>query len=300
MRYLAYLLFLIFLYPLAFLPLWLQYKVAKVLKFVLAVIMRYRRKIIYQNLRRAFPVKSEEEIKQISNDYYEHLCNLFAESFNSFSIKKKDLLQRVTLKNLDLIERLYSEKKNITVLMGHTGNWEWAGLAASSLVPYTCYAVYHALEQPYFDSFLIKSRTRFGLHLLSSKKVRNFFRLNAQELFLNAFIADQTPSNPKSAYWVNFLGTPTPFFTGAEKFARQLETAVIYVDTQSVSKGKYEIELILISENGSEEPEGYITAKYVSLLEQSIIKNPASWLWSHRRWKHKLPQGKELIRQVYS
>ncbi|TAM93244.1 MAG: lipid A biosynthesis acyltransferase, partial [Chitinophagaceae bacterium] len=34
------------------------------------------------------------------------------------------------------------------------------------------------------------------------------------------------------------------------------------------------------------EKEGFITEKFVQLLEKGIKSQPENWVWSHRRWKH--------------
>jgi KDO2-lipid IV(A) lauroyltransferase len=36
---------------------------------------------------------------------------------------------------------------------------------------------------------------------------------------------------------------------------------------------------------GKETEHGFITKKYVELLEKQIVDDPSQWLWSHRRWK---------------
>lgn len=289
MNLIAYVAFMLFLYPLAFLPLPVQYGISNVLFVILFYVMRYRRDIVQQNLRRAFPNKSDQELETIERQYYYYLCGLFAESFKSFSISKEELLRRLEMVNLEHVQKLYDQGKNITVLMGHTGNWEWAGLGASLAVKYNCYAIYHDLQQPYFDNFLNRSRSRFGLHLLSGFRVKEFYSIGKKGLFLNAFIADQTPSNPRTAYWTKFMGQDTPFFTGADKFARQMNTAVIYVDVHSTRRGHYHIEIIPICDDPDEMAPGEIIEKYVRLLEKSIERAPAQWLWSHKRWKHKMP-----------
>ncbi|WP_315818250.1 hypothetical protein [Paraflavitalea speifideaquila] len=35
--------------------------------------------------------------------------------------------------------------------------------------------------------------------------------------------------------------------------------------------------------------EGEITEAHTKRLEADIIENPETWLWTHRRWKHKRP-----------
>ena len=98
--------------------------------------------------------------------------------------------------------------------------------------------------------------------------------------------SDQSPSNIKKAIWVKFLGRDTAFLQGPEVYAKKHDLPVVFVDIQRVKRGYYELEMKLITENPLELPEGEITQRYASMLEEAIRNKPENWLWSHRRWKH--------------
>ena len=46
----------------------------------------------------------------------------------------------------------------------------------------------------------------------------------------------------------------------------------------------------VMADNAADMPEHALTELYYRLLEKNILENPAIWLWSHNRWKHKIPQ----------
>ena len=87
----------------------------------------------------------------------------------------------------------------------------------------------------------------------------------------------------------NFLQQETPVFKGTEKIARKLNYPVIYVSTKRIRRGYYELifEELERKPNGTMEEE--ITKLHTYRLEKDIQAQPAIWLWSHRRWKHKKP-----------
>jgi KDO2-lipid IV(A) lauroyltransferase len=97
--------------------------------------------------------------------------------------------------------------------------------------------------------------------------------------------ADQSPSNPEKAIWVNFLGQKTAFLDGPERHARLRDIPVIFTDIQRVKRGYYTLELSYISLNPKETEKGEITTNYASRLEKIIRNKPEDWLWSHKRWK---------------
>jgi KDO2-lipid IV(A) lauroyltransferase len=108
------------------------------------------------------------------------------------------------------------------------------------------------------------------------------------ELDATAFIADQTPA-PDNAFWLTFMNQDTPVFQGTEKIARKMNYPVVYVRVERVKRGFYEISAETLFEEPAKTTDGEITTAHTRALEQDIQRQPESWLWSHRRWKHKRP-----------
>jgi KDO2-lipid IV(A) lauroyltransferase len=109
---------------------------------------------------------------------------------------------------------------------------------------------------------------------------------NKNETTATAFIADQTPA-PETAYWMSFLNQDTPVFLGTEKIAKKLNFPVVYVSLLRKKRGYYEFNAEVICANPQATIEGEITELHTKRLEQDIDMQPETWLWSHRRWKHK-------------
>ena len=51
----------------------------------------------------------------------------------------------------------------------------------------------------------------------------------------------------------------------------------------------------IITKNPNETQENEITDKFLNLLENQIIEEPAYWLWTHNRWKH----SKDYFLNIY-
>ncbi|HEY4335347.1 MAG TPA: lysophospholipid acyltransferase family protein, partial [Puia sp.] len=103
--------------------------------------------------------------------------------------------------------------------------------------------------------------------------------------YILALVADQAPGGPENSYWLNFFGQPTPFVRGPERGARIADIPVIFVRFYKRRRGYYRAELITIAEHPGVLPEGELTRRYRSILEDAIRQQPDSWLWSHKRWK---------------
>jgi len=276
------------IYFVAFLPLPAVYLVSDLLYFFVYRMIRYRRKVVRQNLLRSFPEKKEEEIIRIEKDFYVFLCDLMLETLKMLTISKNEALKRCRFRDPGIFDRLYEAKRNVIIVMGHYGNWEWGGNTMALVSKYQLCVIYKQLANKKFDDLIVSMRTRFGAKPYRSTNVLREMLTNKNALTATAFIADQTPP-PENAYWMTFLNQDTPIFQGTEKIARRLNYAVVYAKVDRVKRGRYEISLELLSENPANTAECEISRMHTSRLERDIREKPAIWLWSHRRWKHQRP-----------
>ncbi|HXB10416.1 MAG TPA: lysophospholipid acyltransferase family protein [Bacteroidia bacterium] len=288
MSVILYYLALPFIYLVSILPFPLLYLVSDGLYVLLYYILGYRKNIVLTNLRNAFPNKSEQEINRIRKDFYHYLCDLFLETFKTLTISKNSMVKHCAF-NADALALFakYAEKQQAIVLvMGHWGNWEWAGNSFSILCKNQLYVIYHPLHNKNFDTLIYNMRSRFGTKLIAMREtVREMIKLKG-EVTATAFIADQTPP-PEGAYWTTFMSQDTPVFTGTEKIARKMNYPVVYAKVKRVKRGFYEVFAETLVEESAKTKEGEISEMHTRILEKDITAQPEIWLWSHRRWKHK-------------
>lgn len=288
----AYYLLLPFLYILSAMPFPIFYWLSDGVYFLLYYVIGYRKKVVLQNLRNSFPGKSEAEIKKISKAFYHYLCDLFLETFKTLTISKESMLRHCTIEpqTLELFDKLAQENKSFILVMGHFGNWEWAGNSFSLLCKHQLYVIYHPLSNKYFDGLTYHMRTRFGTRLIEMKNTFRDMVNNKNDLTATAFISDQTPS-PEGAYWTTFLNQDTPIFKGTEKIAQRMNYPVVYGRVNRVKRGYYKISAEMLFENPSKTKPDEVSEAHTRVLEKDIIAHPEIWLWSHRRWKHAKPKG---------
>lgn len=290
MQALTFYLSLPFLWLVAILPFPIMYGISDFFYFMLYHVFGYRKKVVFENLHKSFPEKSEKEIEQIARKFYRYLCDLMLETFKTLSMSRKTALRRCTVdeSTRTIFEKYGARKQSVIIVMGHYGNWEWAGASFSSTFSYPLYVIYHPLRNKYFDRLIYKMRTRFGTRLIAMKETfKEMVRLR-NELNATAFIADQTPS-PDNAYWTTFLHQETPVFWGTEKIAQKMNYPVIYVTVKRLKRGYYTVLSEELFVNPKDTATGEISEAHTRKLEKDIILQPEIWLWSHRRWKHRRP-----------
>lgn len=246
----------------------------------------YRRKVVIQNLKNSFPEKSEAEIHAICDEYYRYLCDLVLETLKTLKMTDKETLERVKFNNKEWLDKLYAERKSIIIVMGHYGNWEWAGPSFTLTTKFQLVVIYRPLSNPYFEKMMTRMRTRFGTRITPVERTLRDMVANRNEITATAFIADQTATK-RDAYWTTFLNQETAVFTGPEKLAKKFNYPVVYMNVYRVRRGYYEVTPELLFENPAATAENEVSEAFTHRLEFDIQRNPAPWLWSHKRWKHK-------------
>lgn len=290
MQALGFYIFYGFIWLFTLLPLRIQYGFSWILYLLVYYIVGYRRKIVLNNLRNAFPAKNEKELLKIAKGYYLHMCDELIEAFQLIHFSERSILRRIRILNPGIIRDYYDQKRSIALVFGHYGNWEW--LAALPLaIPHKCLAIYSPLKNPYFDRMMIRFRSKFGVEVVPTNQVLQEILGCHQsgELILTLFLGDQRPPKKHVQYWTRFLNQDTGVFLGVEKIAKKLNHVVVYARIQKVKRGYYELEFVPLFENPKETGQYEITNRHLSMLEDDIIRKPEYWLWSHRRWRTKKP-----------
>ncbi len=271
-------------YILSLLPFWIIFGLAQISYFLLFVVIGYRKKVVYENLKNSFPHKSELEIHLEAKRFYRHFCEIFIESVKLLTISRKQMKKRYSFKNIELLEEFYSQKKSIILYAAHFGNWEW--MASLQLhTKYQMYSFYQKQSNKYFNDFMIQIRERFGNICVESQSGFKVLLKNSREknLTITYVIGDQSPMSKSSMYWTDFLNQETAFLVGSDKMAKKCNQQLIYPHITQKKKGYYELEFKIIPMNSEIEP----IETYSKLLEKNIQEQPELWLWSHRRWKRK-------------
>lgn len=282
-----------FIYPFAYLIGLLPYKVqflfSDVLRFLLYRVVRYRRKVVRENLKKAFPEKSRKEVREIERSFYKHLADVFVETMSLASVSREQIMKRFSYRNIDQVEEWTAGKSWISA-MGHYGSWEYTINWALYGPEDETLAVYKPLHNKGLDRYYRKVRKRFGVTPVPMKEVGREYikqRRNNNRVVI-ALIADQSPrwKDIQPQHWTLFFGRKTAFFGGMEKMALKFGMPVLLMKIDKVKRGYYESEFELIYDGVEKIEEGEIVRRYAEGLEEMIRNRPELWMWSHKRWKH--------------
>ena len=281
-RALNYLLFY-FLLLLSLLPFWLLYLVADLLAFVLYHILGYRKKVVHKNLETSFPQATN--IKETEKKFFHFLADTFLESLKCFTIRKKNLLKRITCDNPEIMEQYAKENRSVILMSAHYGNWEYMIYAMNLLFPHLAIGVGKPLSNEVMNKLTNARRSRYGMEIVNASNIKEEFKKYKDVPTASLFLSDQYPGGANKGVFTTFLNKETNFLYGAEKYAKDYDYAVVYADVERIKRGRYKIHLVKITDKPREEEYCMIMSTYINLLGKTIERNPAYWLWSHKRWK---------------
>ena len=277
-------------YAITLLPFRLLYVLADIECFMLYHVIRYRRGVVRRNLVTSFPDKSEQEIVQIEKRFYHWFCDYFFEAVKLLSISDAELCRRFTIINSEEVEQCFKEGQDVAAILGHYCNWEWLSCVGMNLpLERETGLIYHPLRNKAFDYLFRKLR----LHekhsrVIPKQDILRYVLSRKKEGIRNicGYISDQGPKWKNIHLWLPFLNHEhTPVFTGGERIMRKMNNAVFYVEMSRPKRGYYTATYKLITRTPNAlEPDG-ITRRFFQMLEQTIRREPAYYLWSHNRWK---------------
>jgi len=276
-----------FLYLLSLLPFWFLYLVADLIFVMLYYIIGYRRNVVEENLRNSFPEKSDGERKNIEKKYFKYMADLMVETIKSVSMSAAETQRRVRCTNPELMDHYFAQGKSIMAAAGHYCNWEMACLDFGFLTNNRRIVVYKPQSNAVFTEFFNRTRSRFGVTMVSMKQTLRKLVEYKDELSFTVLAADQTPTREDAKYFTDFLNQPTAVFLGVEKLAKIGDSVVIFYKIDLVKRGYYTYTFVPLAEDPKNTKPHEITELHVKYLESMIRQKPEYWLWSHRRWKIK-------------
>jgi KDO2-lipid IV(A) lauroyltransferase len=288
-------------YLLSLLPFWALYALSDGICFLMFRIVKYRRRVVWKNLKASFPEKTDEELRHIERDFYHWLCDYIVETLKLLSISDKNLLKRMEFRGVEEVEKCYDRGQNCAGILGHYCNWEWlsaTGLAIHRYPQAVMGLIYHPLYNDAFDRLFIAIRSAHGGDCIPKKDVLRHLVKCKQEgrPYLFGYISDQAPRWMNIHLWIKFLNQDTSVFTGGERIMRKANDAVFYLEMERPRRGYYTCTFQKITDNIKTLPENEVTQRFFQLLEETIRRNPAFYLWTHNRWK----RTKEEFDRVYN
>ena len=267
------------------LPMSFFHALSEIAVFILTHVIRYRRDVLEQNIRTVFPNHASKEVNQLINHFYRNFADTFTESIKLLSLSKAQIDKRCTI-DFSVVRQLMQEGKSVQLMAAHQFNWEYVNQVIPGQIPGPYYLVYRTIQSSVFNQLFLFLRSRQGGKPVAAEA----FAAARDQIFAQpaALIlgADQNPSQPDRAIWIEFFGKATPFHPGPAKGAIAKNTAMVMLNLTRKKRGYYHLDATLITRDCANYTPEQLTWLYKKETERLILENPSNYLWSHRRWRH--------------
>lgn len=285
----------LFLKALSFLPFCLLFLLSDLLYLLLINVLKYRFNVTTDNLKHSLPEKSEDEIGTIRDKFYKHFCDLTLESIKLYRMNKKQMSKRLIFKNPEVLNKYTESGRGAIVLAMHYNNWEWCS-AGQLQLSHKILMVYNRMRNNTpMDNFLLHSRSKWGGEaVVMSSAARSAIRYAKNNEPVILWLAADQAALDDAQFWTTFLNREAAFFSGPAKMAKRLNQPVFFQHVRKLARGKYELEMELLIEEPARFTHKEILLSYVRKMEEVVRTQPEYYLWTHKRWKHKRPDGIEL------
>lgn len=257
-------------------------------------VLRLRRAVALENLRAAFPDWRPERIEAAARASYEHFGVVFLELLQLRRLRPEEVRERAVPEGESVLRDALARGRGVVVVTAHLGNWEVAG-AAMAARGLPLWVTARRQRNRLVDRYVTRAREQGGMRVIKvDEDLRPVLRAlrNGDAV---AFLADQDAG--RRGCFVSLLGRLASTPLGPARFAIRAGSPVVSGLTIRNDDGTYQVrftELSVRDELPEGEKEIELTRRFVAELETQIRAHPEQWLWGHRRWKTRPPEGGEM------
>jgi KDO2-lipid IV(A) lauroyltransferase len=262
-------------------------KIGKKIGALIFKIDKKHRKVCLQNLKRAFPDASDEEIVNLAEKSFENIGRLLIEIIYMKALYRK-MFAKSKIEGWENLQELIMKDRGYFLVSGHFGNWEFVAYMQSQL-GYPLEMVTRPLDNPYLEKYFRKIRESGGNRVIYKRNgVWEMTKALKKKKGI-AFVFDQN-FGEEGAIFVPFFNTPAATTPALGKISARLKIPILPVFAVPEEEGYKIVYLkpIYPESNTDYDKEAVrLTEEVTKLLEDKIRKTPYAWFWMHDRWRTK-------------
>lgn len=251
-------------------------------------VLGLRRRVVDENISRAFPDMGAGERARLARDSVYHICLTVLE----FISPRHSGVDRCVFRDRHFLDEALAGGQGAYILCCHMGNWETMAAAVNQRICPTRVVV-KDVGGPATDRFVREKRARIGMQAIDRKGGRlEALRQIKKSLGsgqLVGFVLDQSrPGEPR----LPFFNAPAKTNTSLATIRLRYKAPVIPAWCRRTGVGRHEVTFmppvnLEEAEEGGDREDLVIrhTLRFNRVLEDMIRLNPRQYFWLHRRWK---------------
>jgi KDO2-lipid IV(A) lauroyltransferase len=255
-----------------------------------------RHRVALDNLRKAFPEKSETEISAIASDMWANMARLAVEyifldtlfDFDPASAK----IGRVEVKGVERFIEMAAERRPRITLTGHVGNFEMLAIAGT-LYGLDAAFMFRPPNNPFLARYIMRARSSGISNMLASRKGVAFTL--ARILENNGTIGVLVDQKFQRGIRTTFFGRECETSPLVPKLARQYDCDVYPARCIRLPGNRFRLELeprLELPRDTKGEVDVAASAQLLNdIVERWVREYPGQWMWFHKRWSLSSPRA---------
>ena len=241
------------------------------------------KKIIDENIKRAFPKIEHDEITKIKSSMWNNYGRVFAEYMFIKNFRNNSLNKNIIVEGKEILENIKKNNKKVIFISGHFSNFELMAMQIEKF-GIKLATIYRPLNNIFLNSIMERIRKKYICKNQIKKGIgglKELMKLNKNG-YSTALMIDQRVSEGSK---VNFFNEKAFTTTIPAQLIKRFNISIVPIFIERFDDIKFEMTVhrpINFSDDNSIED---ITENLNGIIEKMIIKNPKHWIWSHNRWK---------------
>ena len=241
------------------------------------------KKIINENIKRAFPDIDQKKINKINSSMWNNYGRIFAEYIFMNNFRNGDLSKNITIDGIEVLKEIKKNNQKVIFVSGHFSNFELMAMQIDKL-ELKIATIYRPLNNLFLNHIMEKIRKKYICKNQIKKGLgglKELIKLN-KDGFSTALMIDQRVSQGIKS---NFFDTKAFTTTIPAQFNKKFDIPIVPIFIERQEALKFRMKVYKPIHFSSNETIESITLQLNKILEEMILKNPYHWIWSHNRWK---------------
>jgi len=241
------------------------------------------KKLIYTNIKKAFPRNNSVEIKKLTKLMWNNYGRVFAEYMFIKDFRFEKIDSKIEIIGQEILDEIKKSNKPVVFISGHFSNFELMAMQIEK-AGIELSAIYRPLNNIFLNRIMEKIRKKYICKNQIKKGIAGTrelikFQRNNHSI---ALMIDQRVSEGEK---VNFFNQEAYTTTIPAQLAKKFDMPIVPIFIERVNDTNFKIKISKPVNFLKSDSIKDITSKLNVIIEEMILKNPTQWIWSHNRWK---------------
>ncbi len=268
-------------------------RAARLLATVFWIAVPKRRHVTLTNLRLCFPDWSEEKRQEVAKECFYCLSRAALDHSVLWKGSREDVERMVRFDSEELKSITSEDNRPLILIAPHFAGLDATGIGLNLHVRGV--SLYQKQSNPVWDEAALAGRMRFNEPVLIAKSNQSDLRpvIRAMRDGLPFYYLPDMDHGRRNSIFVPFFGVPAATLPMASRLAKMTKAKVLMCIPEMVEDG-YQIHITKCWDNFPTDDFEADTLRVTQELERWILKFPAQYMWTHRRFKTR-PEGEKSV-----